>query len=115
MADEVVEVVVKAMVAGVLVVAFAALAVTLAPKQLAGVFSAAPSVALSNMIVTAVFAGPGDVAAAARGMVIGAAGFTVYCLVVVPLVKAWGPWRGSAGALAAWALVVTAGYLLVQP
>ncbi|WP_186382853.1 DUF3147 family protein, partial [Amycolatopsis rhizosphaerae] len=90
MADKVVEVLIKALAGGLFVVAFAALAEMLAPKRLAGVFSAAPSVALASLIVTAVSAGVPDVAAGARGMLVGAVAFTVYCLAAVPLVRRWG-------------------------
>jgi uncharacterized membrane protein (GlpM family) len=112
MAQTVVEVLVKAVAGGALVLAFAALAETLTPKRLAGVFSAAPSVALASIVVTAVFSGLPDVRASARGMVLGAAAFTVYCVVVVPLVKRWGAVRGSAAALVAWLVVAAVGYLL---
>jgi uncharacterized membrane protein (GlpM family) len=111
MAHKVVEVLIKAAAGGLFVVAFAALAETLTPKRLAGVFSAAPSVALASLIVTALFSGTVDVAESVRGMLVGAAAFTVYCLAVLPLVSRWGAWRGSAAALVSWALAATVGYL----
>jgi uncharacterized membrane protein (GlpM family) len=111
-AHTIIEVLVKAVAGGALVLAFAALAETLTPKRLAGVFSAAPSVALASIIVTAVFSGLPDVRASARGMVLGAAAFTVYCLLVVPLVKRWGAIRGSATALVSWLVAAAVGYLL---
>jgi uncharacterized membrane protein (GlpM family) len=112
MANTVLEVSVKAVAGGTLVLAFAALAETLTPKRFAGVFSAAPSVALASIIVTAVFSGLPDVQTNSHGMVIGAAAFTVYCLLVVPLIKRWGPARGSATALLAWLMAATVGYLV---
>ncbi|MGW5266540.1 hypothetical protein ACWEQG_36655 [Microbispora sp. NPDC004025] len=106
------EVVLKALAGGVFVLAFAALAETLTPKGLAGVFSAAPSVALASLIVTAGFTGVPDVLASARGMWIGAAGFVLYCLVAAPLLGRWGAWRGALAALAVWGATVAAGYAL---
>jgi hypothetical protein len=53
--------------------------IEIAVKALAG-GSAAPSVALGSLLVTAGFSGTHDVAAAARGMAAGAVGFTVYRL-----------------------------------
>ncbi len=112
MAGEVVAVLVKAVAGGVLVLAFAALSETLTPKRLAGVFSAAPSVALASIIVTAVAKGVSDVTAAAHGMVIGAVAFTVYCLLVVPLIRKWGAVRGSAVAVAGWGIATALGFLV---
>jgi hypothetical protein len=110
---KIVEVALKALAGGLFVLAFAALAQTISPKRFAGVFSAAPSVALGSLLVTLVFSGPGDVARSARGMAVGAVAFTAYCLVTVPLIRRWGAWRGSAAALAGWAAVAGLGYLVV--
>ncbi|WP_182904988.1 hypothetical protein [Microbispora sp. H13382] len=110
--DQIVEVVLKALAGGVFVLAFAALAEMLTPKRLAGVFCAAPSVALASLIVTAGIAGIPDVLASARGMWIGAAGFVLYCLVAAPLLGRWGAWWGALAALAVWGATVAAGYAL---
>ena len=109
---EILEVVLKALAGGVFVLAFAALAEMLTPKGFAGVFSAAPSVALASLIVTAGIAGVPDVLASAQGMQIGAIGFTVYCLIAVPLLRRWGAWRGALAALVLWAAAVAVGYAL---
>jgi hypothetical protein len=112
MSGDVVEVVIKAVAGGTIVLCFAAVAQLLRPKQLAGVFSAAPSVALASVIVTAAFSGRGEVAVSEQGMIIGAVAFTGYCLAVAPLVQRWGAWRGSAAALVAWALIALIGCLV---
>jgi hypothetical protein len=112
MGAKVAEVALKALAGGLFVLAFAALAQTLKPKRFAGVFSAAPSVALGSLLVTVAFSGVGDVAVSARGMLVGAAGFTAYCLAAVPLMRRWGAWRGSTAALGAWAVTASAGYAL---
>ncbi|MFJ2032704.1 DUF3147 family protein [Streptosporangium sp. NPDC087985] len=110
----VVEVLFKAVMGGLFVLMFAALAEMVAPKKLAGVFSAAPSVALGSLLVTVMFTGMADVRIAATGMQIGAAAFILYCLVAVPLLKIWGAWPGALAALGIWLVAVTAGYLLVR-
>jgi uncharacterized membrane protein (GlpM family) len=97
------EVALKGLAGGLLVLLFAALAQMLSPKRFAGVFSAAPSVALGSLLVTAAFKGSHDVALATRGMLIGAAAFTIYCLAAVPLLRRWGAWQGSLIALLVWA------------
>jgi hypothetical protein len=100
MSDKIVELVVKSVAAGALVVAFAVFAETLSPKRLA------------SLLVTAGFSGRHDMAQAATGMIVGAVAFTVYCLAAVPLVRRWGAWRGSAAALLAWGSVAAAGSLV---
>ncbi|MFF0306551.1 DUF3147 family protein [Streptosporangium sp. NPDC004379] len=112
---EVVKVLLKAAAGGLFVLLFAALAEAIAPKRLAGVFSAAPSVALGGMLVTAGLSGVSDVRQAALGMAVGAIAFVVYCLVGVPLLKRWGAWKGSAAALGVWLVAAVAGYLVVWP
>jgi hypothetical protein len=113
MNQKVLEVALKALAGGIFVLAFAALAQTLVPKRFAGVFAAAPSVALGSLLVTALFSGRRDIASAGAGMAVGAVGFTVYCLLVVPLIRRWGTWRGSIAALVGWAATSALGYLLV--
>lgn len=113
MGSKIIEVALKMLAGGLFVLAFAALAQMLAPKRFAGVFSAAPSVALGSLLVTAAFSGPKDVALSARGMAVGAVAFALYCATVVPLLRRWGAWRGSAAALGAWAVTALLGYLLV--
>ncbi len=113
MGTKIVEMLLKALAGGMFVLAFAALAHTLAPKRFAGVFSAAPSVALGSLLVTLAFSGAHDVGVSAGSMAVGAVAFTVYCLAAVPLLCRFGAWRGSSAALVAWALVATTGYLVV--
>ncbi|TML26176.1 MAG: DUF3147 family protein [Actinobacteria bacterium] len=113
MGAKVAEVLLKAAAGGLFVVAFAVLAQMLRPKRFAGVFSAAPSVALGSLLVTAAFSGARDVALSGRGMAVGAVAFTAYCLTAVPALRRWGAWGGSLAALGAWALVAIIGYAVV--
>ena len=64
---------VKGLVGGLGVVAFAAVARVLRPERLAGVFAAAPSVAVGSLAVVVLVSGERDGFLAAKGMVVGAA------------------------------------------
>ncbi|WP_269856910.1 DUF3147 family protein [Streptomyces sp. RPT161] len=107
------EICLKAVIGGLFVVCFALVAEAVQPKRLAGIFAAAPSVALGSLIVTVAFKGHHDAAIAARAMGIGAVAFTAYCLVSVPALGRLGALRGSATALVAWIAVATAIALVV--
>ena len=63
---------------GIAVSAFAALGDTLRPKSFAGLFGAAPSVALATLGLTVLADGKAYAALEARSMVVGAASFFVY-------------------------------------
>ncbi|MGN6606214.1 MAG: DUF3147 family protein [Jatrophihabitans sp.] len=102
------EIVAKAAAGGVLVLVFALLAETLSPKRFAGVFAAAPSVALASLAVTVLAKGPADARAACAGMVAGAVGFVVYCAVAPPAMRRFGTRHAAAGALLAWCAVTAA-------
>lgn len=103
----------KALAGGLLVLAFAALSKVLKPERFAGIFSAAPSVALASLAVTLIFTGTKDLAAIGSGMAIGAAAFVAYCLATPPLVRRFGAWKGSGGALLVWTAIAAVGYRVV--
>ena len=105
---EVTQVAAKALLGGALVVGFALLAETLSPKRFAGVFAAAPSVALASLVMTVVFDGSADARRACLGMSVGAVGFAVYALLAPPTMRRLGPLRGSVTALVAWFVAVAA-------
>jgi uncharacterized membrane protein (GlpM family) len=113
MGETVAEVAFKALAGGLFVLAFAALSKGLKPERFAGVFSAAPSVALASLAVTLAFTGPKDLAAIGSGMAVGAVAFVVYCLVAPSLTRRFGARKGSAGALLIWAAIAAAGYSAV--
>ncbi len=112
MTSHVAEILLKAMAGGLLVLAFAALAETISPKPFAGVFSAAPSVALGGLLVTFGFTGAASLVRPSEGMQVGAVAFAVYCVAAAGLVKVLGAWWGSAAAIGVWAVVAAAGYSL---
>jgi Protein of unknown function (DUF3147) len=113
MGETVAEVMLKALAGGLLVLTFAAIAQVLTPKRFAGIFAAAPSVALGSLIVTVAFSGDKNLPPSGAGMAVGGAAFVVYCLAAVPLVRHFGAWKGSAAALVMWGITAAAGYGVV--
>lgn len=108
MIDSILLIAAKAALGGLLVVVFAVFAETLSPKRFAGVFAAAPSVALASLLVTVMDKGPEDAREACLGMTAGAVGFVGYGLVAPMVMRSWGAARGAATALLGWVLVTAA-------
>jgi len=96
---------------GTLVVVFALLSQTLSPKRFAGLFSAAPAVALVGLALAVIDKGAHDAHEAAVGMVAGAAGMVAYALVAVPLLRRMRAGYAAVAALSAWFL--TAGLVAI--
>jgi uncharacterized membrane protein (GlpM family) len=69
------------LIGGLVVSLFAALGDTLKPKSFAGLFSAAPSVALATLGLTALENGKAYAAVESRSMIAGAAAFFLYSIV----------------------------------
>jgi uncharacterized membrane protein (GlpM family) len=92
----------KSLAGGTLVVAFAVVSDVLKPKAFAGLFAAAPSVALTSLVITALTSGPSKAAISSRGMIAGAVGMIAYCVAASFLVKRFGAIAGSVMAWAAW-------------
>jgi hypothetical protein len=72
---------------GVIVCVFAAIGDVLKPKTFAGLFGAAPSVALATLGLTMIREGPWYAALESRSMIIGAFGFFAYSLCVTYLMS----------------------------
>lgn len=78
------------LIGGVCVSAFAAMGTVLKPKSFAGLFGAAPSVALATLVLTVIASGRSYAAAEAQSMVTGAIAFFIYarvCMVVMTRYK----------------------------
>ena len=75
------------MIGGICVSAFALIGDVLKPKTFAGLFGAAPSVALATLTLTVSKDGKGFAAVEARSMIAGAAALLIYCLLVMWLLK----------------------------
>ena len=76
------EILVRFVMGGVVVSAFALLGDLLKPKSFAGLFGAAPSVALATLVLTVSKQGKEYASLEARSMLIGAIAFSFYALVV---------------------------------
>jgi hypothetical protein len=76
------ELLLRLIVGGVTVSLFAFLGDLLKPKSFAGLFGAAPSVALATLILTVMKQGKEYAGIEAKSMLLGAAAFTLYALFV---------------------------------
>ncbi|GAC1655881.1 MAG: hypothetical protein NVS9B1_09990 [Candidatus Dormibacteraceae bacterium] len=103
----------KVLAGGTGVVLFSLIGQVLKPKSFAGVFAAAPAVALASLLVTTVAVSPAQAMLNARGMIIGAVGMVACCAVAAVGVRRLGAVWGSAVSWAAWALVVGTVYIVV--
>jgi len=101
----------KALVGGLAVVAFSLIGQAGHPKRFAGLFSAAPSVALASLATTIIARGSGAAVPYAQGMLIGCAGMLAYCLVSLYLIERLHAMVGSILAWLAWFAVAGGLYL----
>jgi len=76
------DILLRFLIGGAVVSAFALIADILKPKSFAGLFGAAPSVALATLVLTIQHDGKGYAAVELRSMMAGAVGFLVYACVV---------------------------------
>jgi hypothetical protein len=102
----------KALFGGTLVIAFSGLGDVLKPKAFAGLFGAAPSVAVASLFVTVMTSGAAKAAVSSRGMVAGAVGMVAYCVAASALVRRFGALGGSVLAYFAWFVTAVAAWWL---
>lgn len=76
------ELIARFIIGGLVVSAFAVIGDVLRPKTFAGIFGAAPSVALATLGLTFALKGPSVVALEGRAMLAGAVAFIAYSLLV---------------------------------
>lgn len=98
-----VQLIIRFFVGGLVVSLFAFLGDILRPRSFAGLFGAAPSVALGTIVLTLSEQSPNYVATECRSMLLGAFALLAYCLTVAKLLRS-----SSLGALSAslWSLPV---------
>lgn len=98
------ELIVRFLVGGTAVCVFAMLGDLFKPKTFAGLFGAAPSVALATVGLTIVREGPRYAAVEARSMVAGAVAFCAFASLVSWLVmrRRWPVLRASSFSLLTW-------------
>ena len=99
---------IRGLAGGALVVLFSVAGELLRPKSFAGIFAAAPSVALASLLVTAASQGGSAVWESALGMVAGAVALVAACVIGIDSVKRFRALRGSLGSILVW-LVVAGG------
>jgi hypothetical protein len=110
------ELAIRFVIGGIIVSAFATIGDVLQPKSFAGIFGAAPSVALASLGLTFLIKGTDDVSVDGHAMVLGAIALCVYSVVVARLllryrwntlvatVSSWLVWLAVAFGL--WAIVL---------
>jgi uncharacterized membrane protein (GlpM family) len=94
----------RIVIGGVVVSSFAILGDLLKPKSFAGLFGAAPSVALVALALASTQHGKAYASAEARSMILGAVAFLIYAVAVSSLLihKKWPVLPVSGGALLLW-------------
>src|ERR1041385_1352818 len=92
----------RALAGGTLVVVFALIAEVLSPKAFAGLFAAAPSVALASLAITTATETAAKAREAATGMTVGGVAMAGSCVVAVAAIPRLKALWGSAAAWVAW-------------
>jgi hypothetical protein len=105
--DNVLILALKGLAGGSLVVAFALLSEGLSPKRFAGLFGAAPAVAIAGLAITLLDKGPHTGHENAVGMIAGAVGTIAYAATSVVLLRRMRATKAALVALGAWASVAT--------
>src|SRR5258706_2325506 len=92
---------------GIAVSAFAALGDTLRPKSFAGLFGAAPSIALATLLITLTQNGAAFAAVEGRSMIVGAFALAAYSWTVCVLLNKFlmSSWTATMAALLVWFVV----------
>jgi hypothetical protein len=104
------------LIGGAVVSAFAALAELFEPKTFAGLFGAAPSVAIATLSLTYVGLGPSATGTSARWMVVGTAALFVYgsCCVWVCRRQRIPVWLGAVASWLVWGVTAYALWLALR-
>ncbi|MCU4186417.1 hypothetical protein K6U06_18765 [Acidiferrimicrobium sp. IK] len=95
----------RALLGGLLVVVFALIGEVVKPKRFAGLFGAAPSVALANLALVVAVEGTAKAAVESRAMIAGALALVVACSVGVVAVRRWHALKGTGVMATAWLAV----------
>jgi hypothetical protein len=104
--EKVMDLLIRFLAGGVVVSVFALIGGMLRPKSFAGLFAAAPSVALATLTLTVMRKGPFYAVIEARSMIMGAVAFLLYaCIVSAVLFRT----HNSALSTAVIALIAWAG------
>jgi len=101
----------RSLAGGTLVVTFALISEPLKPKTFAGIFGAAPSIAMASLTITLLSQGPAKASEYASGMLLGAVAMIAYALTTTAFTKRLGALPAAIANLAAW-LAVAGGLFL---
>lgn len=114
--SELTQCLVRFIVGGVLVTAFASLGDVLKPKGFAGLFGAAPSIALASLVLAIHAHGTRYASLEARSMIIGAVAFVMYALTCVYLsgVRLVRAGMAASAAMAIWLTAAAIGLWLLR-
>jgi hypothetical protein len=104
----------RAVLGGCGVCAFALLGQMVQPKKFAGIFAAAPAVALVSLAISIAVKGPGAGHANALGMTAGAIGMVAYCLAGVFVLRRMHALLGSLAVMPVWAAVAGSALVLLN-
>ncbi|HWE29362.1 MAG TPA: DUF3147 family protein [Polyangia bacterium] len=98
------ELALKFALGGFIVTSFAVIGELWRPKTFSGIFGAAPSVALSTLILAAAQRGPREVVVQTRAMIFGGIAFVAYCIVLAMAVRRLHlpAWLEAAAAWSVW-------------
>ncbi|HTZ94859.1 MAG TPA: DUF3147 family protein [Terriglobales bacterium] len=98
------EILIRFLIGGIVVSAFALVSDVFKPKSFAGIFGAAPSVALATISLTVIKSGRAYAAIEAHSMIYGALAFILYAWLVGRLLLRckWSTLLVTASALAVW-------------
>ncbi|MFN2466354.1 MAG: DUF3147 family protein [Candidatus Dormibacteria bacterium] len=95
----------RAVLGGCGVCAFALVGQMVQPKKFAGIFAAAPAVAVVSLGISIASKGVEAGHANALGMIAGAVGMIAYCLVAVVVLRRMHALLGSIAVMPVWAVV----------
>jgi hypothetical protein len=109
--NEVADLIMRFFIGGAVVSLFAVIGDLLRPKSFAGLFGAAPSVALATLALAFSKEGPGYVAIEGRSMLLGALALAFYSFAVCQLMMRWRvpALKATLGAVLLW-LVIAVGF-----
>lgn len=113
--QEMVELLIRFLAGGVVVSFFAMLGDVLRPKSFAGLFSAAPSVALATLTLTIHSNGKAFAAHEAQTMLLGAAAFLLYAVLVSFMLRRYRPsaFKAAIALLPVWFAVALGSWLTI--
>jgi hypothetical protein len=103
----------RGLAGGLLVVAFALIAEVVDPKAFAGLFAAAPSVAIASLAITVLTESASKARESSIGMVVGGIGMAACCVAAVGSISRLKAIWGSLVAVMAWGVVALGLYAAV--